>query len=178
MTINKELERMCAIMRNQLEEYAYCHERRFPMFDLTHLTNMCSSAALLVHSILLRSGIVERSEVLIAYNTLTYDAGCHCWVYADGLHIDLTATQFGGPEVYISREPYLANPDRVFNCDGSIDGSYVVVDRVGCVNGEIGSIRAELLEDHGWPDGQIIETSGLYGMVHLFFEELHLDIAA
>lgn len=138
----KKVRKISAVVRGVCQEFA----KKSSNYDFCEddLSCMCATASMVLSATLNHFG--ENSGVVDA----NYDDFGHCWVKLGDLNIDITVSQFGGPEVCVRKGTPLIGEGRA-----SFKTLYF---------GDVFETRKKLLKA-GWPEGQIATKKNLQSMI-------------
>jgi hypothetical protein len=144
--------------RTVLREFYFLHPYEYPTVDRYNLQGACGTASLLLCELYRRYGFTKQVSVQQIYNHID-PRGCHCWVRLNNnLFIDITATQFGGPRLYMSKNNPYTIPDDVYcwTPDGIAVFNTMPVPDVNVEN-----VYDEMISMLNWPEHELIHPNKL-----------------
>lgn len=169
----KLIESVCDVARHELEEYAFHNEEQYPWWDYNDLTGVCGTGAILVCNIFSILGI--RSKLLHHYyfdyidsNNVEINSPVHAWSRVGSYFVDLTATQFGGPRVYISDEKPMS-----FIGYTELD-SFVDIYEYGRLN-RLELLYEYLVQDVGWPESELMDFWDMRRLTKSVLDQVQVD---
>jgi hypothetical protein len=144
--------------RTVLREFYFLNPQTYPTVDREDLGGACGAASLLLCELYSRYEFTRQVTVQQYYNHID-PCGCHCWIRLNNhLFIDITATQFGGPRLYISEnEPFQLS---TFHYSNNLCGvgifSTMVIPYV-----TIDVVYSEMIDVLCWPESELIHPDEL-----------------
>lgn len=163
MTVDLDvLEQLSLATRETIQCFISVNGTDYPYMHVDDLRNACGSASLVLTEVLSHMSFTNHVTIQ-QFHYPDEDGGCHCWVRLNHCYfVDITATQFGGPSVYISDEvPFIFDKD----LSGAVVETYLPHHIIGT-----GGLRGEMMED-GWPDNELFRTAEVARLVEDSIEQ-------